>query len=231
MVLWPHAEALQRASGGEALTGLGGLSARIADLPSWLIGLIIALGGAGLAWLYYEGPFEWYYLAAFVVLVGLLLFLAWDGRHRLPEDPKAAVDIFGFRTLATVLLAALGAALVIVIAVEIVAPDPSNPDVEELFGALSAALAAALAASLVDVADKIDGPAAGRAEKAFKAAYRGEFQSGSQGHLAVFSNIEGGREGWAHHVRKERAQLVDEAWKEKKRGGGGTQAAEPPAGG
>ena len=190
---------------------LGDWSGRIADVHSWIIGLVIALLGIGMAWWFLFGPFEWVHLVALAVLVTIPLAIAWSGRGQLPDRPAEAVSLFGWRTLAALVMAAVGAAVVVVITVKVVAPESATADVEELIGALSAALTAAVAASLVDVSDDIDGPASSLAESSFKAAYDGRFESDSRGRKAVYSELWQGREGWSYAVRKERAQVVADA--------------------
>jgi hypothetical protein len=200
---------------------LGSLWDRIGNLPSWFVGIVVALLGLGAAAAYFNPAFSWVWLIVALVIIAGCLVLASFAAARLPEDPKAAVQTFGWRTLATMLLAGLGAGIVIAIAAEITSPKDSPAENAELIKALAAALTGAVTASLVKASESIDGPTASAVESAFKAAYKGKFTDSENGHKAVYLDAVGGVSGWGQPARAKRAELVAAAWAAKYPSGGG----------
>ena len=193
------------------LAGLGSLFDRIGGLPSWVVGLGVAALGLGAAWAYFLDAFSWFWLVAVLLVIAATLLVSASASMLLPDKPKEAVETFGWRTLATVLLAGLGAGIVIAIAAQITAPKDAPAENAELVKALAAALAAAVTATLVKASESVDGPTASAAEAAFKKAYEEEATTNSDLQDAVFLDATAGISGWGREARTKRAVLVERA--------------------
>src|SRR5688572_6743904 len=113
MVLHAQNPALLRSSGERVMSLLalfGAACGRIAELPAWLVGLLVGvIGAAGATW-YYQGGFSWWHLIIYLVVAGTALVIAWLGEGRAGRDPVDAVRMIGARSLATLLVAGLAAA-------------------------------------------------------------------------------------------------------------------------
>jgi succinate dehydrogenase hydrophobic anchor subunit len=190
------------------LASLGAASARLADLPSWLIGLLVALIGASGATWYYRGSFSWWHVIFYLAVASAALAIGWIGERRLATDPVTGVKMIGARTLATLMVAGLAAVLLIAVAIEIV-PEGKSPSGEskELFGAFSAAIAAAITGSLIKVTEAIDGPAARMAESGLKKAFASVDPNSTAG-KALHLDGYAGKWGWGPSERVWRAEQV-----------------------
>jgi len=193
------------------IAGLGSVFDRIGGLWSWVVGLGVAALGLGAAWAYFRDEFSWLWLVAVLLVIAATLLVSASASMLLPDKPKEAVKTFGWRTLATVLLAGLGAGIVIAIAAQITSPKDAPAESAELVKALAAALAAAITATLVKASESVDGPTASAAEAAFKKAYEEEATNNSDLQDAVFLDATAGISGWGREARAKRAVLVEAA--------------------
>jgi hypothetical protein len=151
-------------------------------LSTPLLALVFALGGAGLAWLWFKG--------LGVVAIALVLALVSVGwalgalaRAALPDEPVRAVRLMDGQVIAIAGTTAGAAALAIILGVTIVAPEAAADAPAEVKQAASelkavlTAIATALAAfitSLALKAENIDSTIGDRVKAMFYDAYPGE---------------------------------------------------------
>jgi Na+-transporting methylmalonyl-CoA/oxaloacetate decarboxylase gamma subunit len=193
------------------LASLGGLFARLAILPSWVVGVLVAALGIAGAAVYFNDSSRWTWAIAAVGVAGLCLAIGSIAETLLPEAPVEATRVFGWRTLATFLMAGLGAAVVIAVAGEVTAP--TDAEQAAIVKNAAAALTAAVTASLVKASETVDAPTAAAVESAFKKSYNKQFKNEmSAGHRVVFQDGFAGIHGWGLEARTKRAKEVEKAW-------------------
>ncbi|RJN32061.1 hypothetical protein [Nesterenkonia natronophila] len=131
--------------------------------------LLIALGSLFLAYGYFAKG-RWLAVAVIIalLLVGTGFVLDWVGRRRLKAsspNPKAAYTLMQGWVLVPSGLAAVASALVIVVAVQLAAPDGVTSETKELIGALSAGVTAFLTTMWIDPSEDVDSAIADRVQK------------------------------------------------------------------
>lgn len=151
-------------------------------LSAPLLGFLFAAGGAGLAWLWFEGQG---YAAALIIAILILSGYLFGkfAQASLPAKPVRAVQLMEGQVLAIAALTAAAAATAIVIAIAFVPADVSDSATEEVkqaaaqSKAVMTTLATALAGfvtSLAVKAEDIDTTIGSRVKAMFYDAYPGE---------------------------------------------------------
>lgn len=183
--------------------------------------LLIAILGAGLAWLWFRddrdggaiGPVDDRLLAAILVIAALVLAILLDARGRalLPNHPRAAVELLEWWLVAPMALAGAAGAAAIIVTVELTTPEGTAVATKELVAAVATAVTAFLSSSFVDWAgDDKDSKLSDRIQKEFEAKYLGYFKPESSGELYVFSGSYQGADGWGRAARRIRAKGIAE---------------------
>ncbi len=159
--------------------------------------------------------------AGIVVVTAIALGYACDyiGSRRLPDSPRAAIPWLEGWILIPVSVGAVGAAAIVVIAVELAAPESATAATKELAKAGAAALTAFVTSAMVSrESDKSESPFARRIRRKFMTHYkRGPaplqpgvtlFARSSPGEMWVYSGAIGGVEGWGYNARRLRAEGI-----------------------
>ncbi len=185
--------------------------------------MVVALAGAGTAWLFLKGHWEPAVLGALAVVA---IGVACDqvGKAVLPKHPVLAVYLFEGWLLIPLAVAVLASAALIIVAIKAALPEknaagePTSTETEELVGAVSAGITAFLTAGFVSWAgDEKDSRLAdhvkGRFEDKFTrpgVAKPGArvFAAGSDGEQWVYSGEFEGIEGWGWAARQKRAREI-----------------------
>jgi hypothetical protein len=187
--------------------------------------LLIALGSLLLAYWYFSGD-QWRYLAvvAAAMLVGLGLALDQLGRLLLKaKQPKAGVRLMEWWILAPSGIAAIASAVIIIIAVELAAPDDASSATKELLGALSAGITAFLTTMWIDPSEKADATIGDRVQSACFRSYSSMIGKDTNSRLAQVLNVQafadpeqspnisvGTVPDWKQKSRKLRAKVIDQ---------------------
>jgi hypothetical protein len=193
----------------------------VGSLVTPIRALLIAMLGAGLAWLWFrEGtsgnaiaPVDDRLLAVLLVIAALIIALLIDalGRGLLSKHPRAAVEPLEWWLVAPMSLAAAAAAAAIVVTVELTTPDGTAVATKEVIAAVATAITAFLSSSFVDWAgDDKDSKLSDRIQSQFEAKYQGYFKPESAGELYVFSGSYKGADGWGRASRRIRAAGIAE---------------------
>ncbi|MDL5485939.1 hypothetical protein [Microbacterium wangruii] len=154
----------------------------MALLSTPLLALIFALGGTGLAWLWFNSL-----TIVAIVAVLLLIMIGWGlgalARTALPDRPVRAVQLMDGQVVAIAGTTAAAAAIAIIIGVTIVAPEvasdaPANvkqtaAELKAVLTAVATALSAFIT-SLALKAENIDTTIGDRVKAMFYDAYPGE---------------------------------------------------------
>jgi hypothetical protein len=183
--------------------------------------LVVALAGAGIAWIWYEEPRwvgsidqGWF---AFIPPIAVAVFLgfipSWLGGRLLPEHPVWAVRLLPTRVFFPIGIAALAAGIAIIITVELTLPEGTATDTKETVGALATGVTAFLTSAFIDwTSDGTDTRVADYVHAKFQAAYTGYFRPGTVGERLVFSEYDP-VSGWSGPARRERATKLADAIK------------------
>lgn len=180
------------------------------------LALLVGLGGVGLALLYFKD--RWLLaLLSVAVLIIVAGILDGAGHAALPDSPEVAHHLLGAWVLIPIGLAALAAAAVVVVTVELTLPETPKPTTEtkELVSAVSAGITSFLTAGFIAwTEDDKDSTLADHVKEAFQAKYtrpdapkKGAhvFLADSAGERWVFGESFGGAEGWGGKARRKRA--------------------------
>jgi hypothetical protein len=182
---------------------------------------LVALAGVLLAWLWFH-DLAW--LAVIVAIAAAAVGLALDGlgRMQLPNRPVQAVRLMEWWILTPGILAAVGAAAVIILAVALALPDDTPKATKEVVGALGTGITTFITAAFIAwTGDEKDSQVADRIAAAFQAHYDrlpkagpGKprvyyFKAESPGELWVYSDEYGGVTGWGHKARATRALKIE----------------------
>ena len=199
--------------------------------------LLIALAGVGLAWLWFNDLW-WVGLGAVLAAVAVGGVVNAIGLAQLPGQPVRALYLLQSWLLIPLALAALAAAAVVVVTIELTLPDKTPSETKELVGGISAGITTFLTAAFISwTSDEKDSALADHIEEKFKARYTRtgepkagahEFEPESDGDLLVQSPAYGGADGWGWPARLTRArgiakELADRS-SEPVRSGGGSPA-------
>jgi uncharacterized membrane protein YjjB (DUF3815 family) len=186
------------------------------------IALLVAFGGVALAFLVDS---RHYWLAGALVVAPLAIGLAGDlaARRLLPKNPVAAVKIMELWVLVPGTLGAIGAGLVIFVAIRLEASDALKGAPKHLLAAIAGAVSTFLTNLVIKSADDADSGWTGAHVKArFLSSYlRHEagrphqpgcyyFKKGSVAELWVQSDGYHGVSGWGWTARRTRAQKIAE---------------------
>jgi hypothetical protein len=182
--------------------------------------VIVALAGVGIAWGWFTGRQPWVVLGA-VAAIAIAGGLDQAGREALPKHPERAVRLLEWWLLYPMVLAAIGAGVVIVVAVALTVPKDAPPQTEELLSALSTGITAFIAAVVISwTEDKDDSRLADHIQEAFEAKYLRPvadqppkpgvhyFKPDSRGERWVYSPEYGEIEGWGRRARLKRAKGI-----------------------
>lgn len=200
------------------------IRAFLAPFRETFVTLLGGLGGAALAWFWFQGR---YMLAAGVVL-GAILIVTWS-QVRAPRlilrDPVGAIRHYDRLLWAYVALTALTSAAVIVLVVSFAWANDADAELKQTVGAVSAALTTFLGSIMVS-SEKADAAIGSIAQRAFEARFdaltdpdgqprwnsdRTKLLIGSNSPVwtAVGEDVDGGLSGWGRQTRLERARIVE----------------------
>ena len=181
--------------------------------------LLFAAGGAGLAWVWYDVS-EWF--AAFIALLVWLLVLVSQGvaDSMVATQPLAALQLFELRILGIAAVSAALAASVIIVTVELAAPDTAGAATKELIAAVTAAVTAfmtGISVSAEDADGSIGDFVKAKFQDRFVAASTTEKRSdqvalpdGSRALKAIYTTYEYGWNDWSKATRKARITALAE---------------------
>jgi len=208
-----------------------------ASLVPALRAFVVAFAGVGLAAVWYRGTTEGQIVVAVLAVGGLfaLRTRVLSGRSALPRRPRVAISRLEGYLWLQMAFAAVAAAVVVVAAVELAAPEgttqnPTPPDVKELWGALGTAVTAFITASFISWTGEKDAGVDTWIRDEFRAKYKrapldgtgkvieeeldigiAYFLPESKGERAVYSDKYLGADGWDSESRRLRAKLIEEA--------------------
>ncbi|MDQ3728435.1 MAG: hypothetical protein M3355_02485 [Actinomycetota bacterium] len=186
------------------------MSAAVKAAPA----LLIALVGAGLAYLWFEGGRAWPLLAVLaLVVVGMVADRI--GRSKVKgKNPAGAMVWLELWVLVPIALAALAVAFGIWVAVEFEPGKSTVVEDKKLQAAIVAAIVAFMTAVFVKSAEDVDGNLlAPRIRALFQEQLRAALQAKnpagqpSQAELALESELWQGR-GWGRSDRRKRAEAI-----------------------
>jgi hypothetical protein len=193
------------------------MAAVLSPLRVPLIALAVALGGVGLAWLWFNHHRP---LAVIAVVAAVLVGWVIDrvGERLLPDHPKAALYLLEGWLLISLTLAMAAGAAVVIITVELTLPDSTPTSTMELVGAVSTGLTTFLTAGFISWAgDEKDSTLSDHVMKVFQRHYTRPgkpasrahtFKPESNGELWVFAEAHGGAEGWGGSACRKRAKGI-----------------------
>jgi hypothetical protein len=193
------------------------MAAVLSALRVPLLALAVALGGVGLAWLWFD---HHRVLAAIAVVAAVLAGWAIDrgGERLLPSHPKAALYLLEGWLLIPLALAMAAGAAVVIVTVELTLPDTTPTATKELVGAVSTGLTTFLTAGFISWAgDADDSTLSEHVMGAFQRHYTRPgkqakrahvFKAESNGEYWVFAGAHGGAEGWGAAARRKRANGI-----------------------
>lgn len=161
-------------------------------------------------------------IAVVVVAASIVVGLLCDhfGSKLLPHRPYAAIRWLEGWLLVPIAVGALGAALIVILTVNLAAPESASSRDKELAKAATAAIASFVTSVMIAREnDKTESPLARRIRRTFWRHYnRGPgtgnprvklFAKSSVGENWVYSNEFGGIEGWGYAQRRTRAQGIE----------------------
>lgn len=204
------------------------------DVATPIRGLLVALAGALLAYLWYEDQdvlgldhrLVAGVLAVVVCLVGL--GLNWIGTQLLPDHPRPALWFLEGWVLAPAAIAAVAAAIVVIVTVALTVPDTTATSTKETIGALSTGLTGFITAAFISwTGESDDSKVSDHIRSAFWAKYQREptsgtcpagvhcFRAESSGERLVYSTEYEGIEGWNQSARRARAKGISEELKNR----------------
>jgi hypothetical protein len=207
-VLQPRPAALQRRDVIRELAS---------ELATPIRGLLVALAGVLLAYLWYDHHRIW---AIIIGIAACLAGLVFDsvGKSLLPNKPVIALWFLEGWVLTPAALAAVGGAVVVLVTVALTVPDAAATSTKETIGALSTGVTAFITASFISWAgDDKDSKVADHIQAAFQAKYGRpddprtgvhHFVPESPGELWVYSDEYGAIQGWGRSARRRRAQAI-----------------------
>jgi|SRR5512133_2276262 hypothetical protein len=172
--------------------------------------LVIALLGAGWAWLWFNG-YWWAALLLAAVMLGIGISLDRSGERRLPDEPQQAITRMEWWVLVPMVTAGAAAAVTIIVTVQLTLPQGIDTELKETVGAVSAAITSFLAAGFVDwAADDKDSRLSDRIKGRFQTAYRDPIKYPDNTSLVryVYSANYGGADGWGRQARHLRADGI-----------------------
>lgn len=186
----------------------------VSELTTPFRGLIVAISGVLLAYLWYDHHRVW---AIAIGIAACTAGLALDafGKQLLPDRPVIGLWFLEGWVLSPAALAAVGGALVVLITVALTVPDSAATSTKETIGALSTGVTAFITASFISWAgDDKDSKVADHIQAAFQSKYGrvGDSRAGvhlfapeSAGEQWVYSDEYGAIEGWGRAARRRRA--------------------------
>ena len=174
--------------------------------------LLVALLGALLAWLWFQGErLAPALVAATLVLAAIVSQVV--GARSLPAHPVRARWLLEAFVLAQVVLATVAAAVVIVVAVGLAAPTGATEETKELLSAVATGITTFVTAMLVGD-DDADAALGERIMSSFQSHYERDqnerevgiyyLKAESQAERWVFSDSYGGVTGWGWRARGKR---------------------------
>jgi hypothetical protein len=189
----------------------------MSDLLTPLRTVLFTLSGVGLAW-------SWYNTNKLipVAFLAAVWVLAWSsqlrGTAKLPGKPELAVKWLEYRVVGIAAVTAATSALVVIVGVEIAAPEGGDPATKEIVTAVSSALVAFITAVAVKE-DDLDNSIGEYIKSKFEAAYPVaaaaeprvvgktiQLPLDSAGTTAVYSTMAGGIVDWSRVNRRKRAK-------------------------
>lgn len=193
------------------------------DLIAPVRALAVALGGVGLAKLWFDGQLVAAVgLAAGMVIAGIAL--DWIGKRLLPNQPTMALRFLEWWILTPAAIAAVASAIVVVVTVTATLPEGSKLDqsTKTLIATLSTGLTAFVAAAFISwAADGKDSKLADHIRSTFQSRYRRGsgtppagvhfFAPELPGERWVYSDEYKGIEGWGSDARVKRAEGIAQA--------------------
>lgn len=193
------------------------------ELATPLRALAVALGGVGLAWLWFH---EHWWLALLAGLAGCFVgwSLDWIGFQMLPKRPVAAGRLMEWWIVTPAVIAALASGAVAVVTVALAVPDSAKSDTKTLIGALTTGLTGFITTAFVSWSgDDKDSKLADHISSAFEKKYKREpgpdaqrsrhvhyFAADSDGERWVYSPEFKGVDGWGRPARIKRAKGIAE---------------------
>lgn len=193
------------------------ISELVSELATPLRGLLVALAGVLLAYLWYDQQRVW---AIVIGVAACLAGLIFDGigKSLLPNRPVTALWFLEGWVLTPAAFAAIAGAVVVLVTVALTVPDTAATSTKETIGALSTGVTAFITASFISWAgnDK-DSKVADHIQAAFQAKYGrpGDPRKGlhyflpeSAGEEWVYSDEYGAIAGWGRKARRRRAQAI-----------------------
>jgi hypothetical protein len=199
---------------------LAELKSFLKDLVVPFRGLMVALAGVGLAWLWFNNR-QWPAVVATVVLICLGKLFELLGRLQLPDNPVWALRLMELWVISPTMFAAASAAAIVVTAVHLSLPETAPMVDKKLIGALGAGITAFLSGGFVSwAADQKDSTADDRIKRYFQDKYKRHaigqhhvvgvsyFRADSAGERWVYSDEYGGVSGWGKSARLKRAKGI-----------------------
>lgn len=180
-----------------------------------------ALASVGLAWIWIEGGKLWIIALIIPILVVIFCATAFEiGEQLLPSSPNFARQLMELNRLSYWVVAAVGAALVVWLGIEIGGGDLEDP-YKSLIGAIGAGSTAFVTAMFASMSDeKADETLGERIQATFQKHYVRpntvvpsgttvhRFKPGSQGERLVYASRVGDITGWDHSARKKRTEVL-----------------------
>lgn len=196
---------------------LAWLNSFFRDLAVPFRGLIVALAGVGLAWLWFNN-LRWLAIFATVVLVSVGKMFELLGGFQLPKNPVLGLRLMELWVVSPAMFAAASAAAIVIVAVHLSLPETATSVDKELITSLGAGITAFLSGGFVAwAADQKDSRVDDRIKESFQGKYMrpiagqsprigvAYFKADSAGERWVYSDEYGGVSGWGKSARRKRA--------------------------
>jgi hypothetical protein len=208
----------------------GGALAALSPLRVPAQAMVVALAGAGMAWLCLNGRWE---LAALATVAIVLIGVGCDigARAAITKSPLVAIYLFQGWLLIPLAVAVLASAAIIVLVIKTTLPkenaagEPTSTETEKLVGAVSTGITTFLTAAFVSwVGDGKDSKLADHIQACFEGRFTDQatekpgawvIKDNSPAMQWVFAGACQGIEGWGWKARAKRARGVKEALKAK----------------
>jgi hypothetical protein len=181
-------------------------------------GLLVAVAGVILAWLWFDN-LAWL-AAVLAVLAGVSSLVAYQaGVKQLPGRPAIAAELMGAWALTEATIAAIAAAAVVIIAVALTVPSTDPAATRQLFSSLATGVTAFLTSTFISwSSDTKDTSVGNKICQEFQAHFkRGPgpaeagvhyFAADSPGERWVYDDTYGGVTGWGAEARRRRARAI-----------------------